>query len=139
MPRVGLDARSKSRGGEAPANPALPDDRLDLPATARGRLLFVGDEEAAQALAAILSQQRFEVVRVGSSREALDALRNADFAALIADADSPRVADLPSLLASATDLAALVARARDAENRYRSLVDNSVDGMYQCGPDGRFL
>ena len=38
-----------------------------------------------------------------------------------------------------TDQARLLAEARDAEQRYRSIFDNSVEGIFQTTPAGRFI
>lgn len=138
MARAVVDPGSRS-GGSQPRPDGRVPDRAGQPATGSGRLLFVGGEEVAKALAPILSKKGYDVVRVGSGREALDALRQQEFAGLIADPSRPDGDDLTSLLSSATDLARLAACAREAEKKYRSLFDNAVDGIYQCRPEGTFI
>jgi PAS domain S-box-containing protein len=105
----------------------------------RGRLLFSGDDADAQILAPLLAKHGYELVRAGSGREAIDLLRRTDFSALIEEANPTPGEDLATILTSTAELARLAVRAKEAEEKYRSLFDNAVDGIYQCRPDGKLL
>lgn len=65
----------------------------------------------------------------------LNAVRRRPFA----PADLKALSVLASTAAAALDNAALYHRVRQAEARYRSIIENAVEGIFQTTPDGRLL